>query len=241
MLNIIFEDKDILVIDKPAGIAVQTARLTQKDLESEIKSWLAKKGEGSYLGIVHRLDQPVSGVVVFAKNEKAARELSLQLQGDKAHKEYAALVVLKNDESKKADASEKITREVLTDYLIKDAKQNKAVIADAGNKQAKKAVLEYELYDKKELDSGYALGFLRIWLHTGRFHQIRAQLSNAGMTILGDTKYGFDDMKNTAAALYMKELKRGEIALCAKKLMVKHPVKKTDLSFESSYGNWGDK
>ena len=125
--RILYEDKEILVCHKPAGIATQTRQTRQKDIVSELKNYL---GNNPYLGIVHRLDQPVEGLLVFAKTPFAAKELSRQLTENTLNKQYYAVVLGKG--------FEKNTE--LTDYLIKDTKLNKSRIADAGEPGAKKEV-----------------------------------------------------------------------------------------------------
>ena len=215
-LNILYSDKDILVVEKPAGMAVQTARITEKDLVSEIKNHLSllNKKPDPYLGIIHRLDQPVKGILVFALNEKAASDLSKQVNTGSFNKSYHACVKGYMEES-----DEWVT---LTDYLIKD-KDNKARIVSINDKNAKRAELKYRIL-KAEREKNVSL--LDIELITGRFHQIRAQLSNIGHPILNDVKYGADRnlvLNNERA-----------IALYAYRLSFKHPGSGREIEFRIS-------
>ena len=203
-LEIIFEDDDILVCRKPAGVATQTKRLGQQDMESLLKNYRAKKGEPPYIGVVHRLDQPVEGVMVFAKNQKAAANLSKQVQDRAIGKYYYAI-----------SANEPRENEgVLEDYLLTDKKANITKVVDKDAQGSKKAKLEYCVEKTKEEKT-----LFDIKLHTGRQHQIRVQMSHIGCPLIGDSKYG--DEKN-----------RGALALCSYKLEFEHPTKKTPMEFE---------
>jgi len=218
-MDILYEDKDLIVIDKPAGVAVQTRKLGQMDLQSMVKNHLSAnstdKNRIPYLGIVHRLDQPVAGVIVFAKNKKAADSLSKQFASPEPHKEYIAIVSASGEIAPSA---------TLTDYLKKDAAASTAVVTDADDKEAKKAVLSYQVIKSKK-DEDHSILTLKILLQTGRFHQIRAQLAHAGMPIIGDKKYGSSDT--------LPQLSRGAIGLCAVSLTIKHPSDGRILTFIS--------
>ena len=202
--EIIFEDKDILVCRKPAGVATQTKRLGQQDMESLLKNYRAKKGEPPYIGIVHRLDQPVEGIMVFAKNQQAAAHLSKQVQDRAIGKYYYA--VSKHTPAKKEG--------VLEDYLLTDKKVNVTQVVNADRKDSKKAKLEYSV-----LKSKGEKNLFDIKLHTGRQHQIRVQFANMGTPLIGDSKYG--DAKD-----------REQLALCSYKLEFEHPTKKCPMKFE---------
>lgn len=227
-LNILFEDKDIIVINKPAGIAVQTARLGQMDLESMVKNYLFKQvsttsgsaasSKPPYLAVVHRLDQPVAGIIVFAKTQKAAAILSKQLQS-LAHKEYEAYVSLSGDlPAKKGE---------LINYLLKDGKNKKALVVPKETPNAQKAILNYEILTCEE-----NILKLRIILSTGRFHQIRAQLSNAGMPIINDVKYNGINISKITGHSLSADIGPGAIALFACKLTFKHPTSGKVLEFK---------
>lgn len=222
---IIYEDKEILVIHKPAGIATQTARLGQADIESELKNYLHQSGQNTYLGMVHRLDQPVEGLLVFAKTPAAAKVLSAQLQSGTLKKYYQALV---------PDCFEGCRETAkkphhLVDYLWKDSKTNLSQVVEKGRAGAKKAELCWhlaEVYQFREIP--FAL--VDIELYTGRHHQIRVQMSHAGMPLLGDSKYGTKESADLSAKLGVHQT-----ALLANRLVFLHPSDKRQMSFELPY------
>lgn len=220
---ILHEDSDILVCHKPAGIATQTARVGQADMVSEVIGYLASRTEAAnknpYLGVVHRLDQPVEGILVFAKNKTAAAVLSRQAAGERMEKEYLAVVC-----GKEIPQSGE-----LTDYLLKDGRTNTSRVVPSEVKDAKKAILEYEVLEKKQSEESelYQLALVRIRLHTGRHHQIRVQMANAGMPLLGDHKYA-----DEAALAVSRRLELKEIALCASRLAFDHPVTRKRMQFQ---------
>lgn len=198
--EIIFEDKDILICRKPAGVATQTKRLGQQDMESILKNYRAKKGEPPYIGIVHRLDQPVEGIMVFAKNQKAAANLSKQVQDRGIGKYYYAV----------SNYSPVKREGILEHYLLTDKRKNFTQVVDLGNvKEAKKAKLEYKVVEIKDGKT-----FFEIKLHTGRQHQIRVQMAHMGCPLIGDSKYGEGE-------------KEEKLALFSYKLEFLHPTKKT--------------
>lgn len=231
--QIVYEDEAVLVIRKPAGLATESAGIGQKDVVSELKNYVAKKNPGKmpYLGIVHRLDQPVEGLLVFAKTKKAAENLTAQLGKGMLKKEYLAVVCGKVPENTGR----------LVDYLEKekgmavvknaaDAKTEKDVDAQAekaADPQAKKAVLTYT---KKAETEKFTL--LAVQIETGRFHQIRAQLSHAGFPILGDEKYGSEESKELS-----REKKIRFTALCAASLSFRHPVTGKTMAFTQTPQN----
>lgn len=183
-LDIIYEDKALIICHKPAGIATQTRRTGQTDMESMLRNHIATQGHPPYTGIIHRLDQPVEGVMVFAKTQEAAGILSRQVREHSIGKHYYALVQLADccSFSQTTNLSPEGT---LTDYLSFDKKKNLASVVSPDNKDAKKAVLDYHVVSEHD---GHAL--LDILLHTGRHHQIRIQLSHRGVPVCGDSKYG---------------------------------------------------
>ena len=214
--EILFEDKDIMICRKPAGIATQTKRLGQQDMESLLKNYRAKKGEPPYIGIVHRLDQPVEGVMVFAKNQEAAAGLSKQVQERVIGKYYYAV------SASRTEANEG----VLEDYLFTDKKTNFTQVVDKETeenhlKEAKYAKLEYKVVEIKE---GKTL--FDIKLHTGRQHQIRVQMAHVGCPLVGDGKY------NVQQDIEGKSNFNTGLALCSYKLEFEHPTKKIPMQFE---------
>ena len=209
-INILYEDEYIIVCEKPAGVATQTKRLGQADMESLLKNYRAGKGETPYIGVVHRLDQPVRGVMVFAKTKEAAASLSRQVQSKMADKFYYAMT----------DGIPEKKKGTLEDYLLRDGKTNTSKVVSKTTEGAKLARLDYEVLAQNKTNA-----ILKVQLDTGRHHQIRVQLSNAGMPIVGDTKYNFK-----------AAMQRGQygLALCAYKIGFKHPKTRKKMEFEIS-------
>lgn len=226
--KIIYEDTHILVAHKPAGLATQSAKVGQPDMVSELKNYLvgqqtkqknnqmnnSKKAATPYLGIIHRLDQPVEGLLVFAKTKAAAGKLTAQLAGGTLNKQYYALVCGKPTE----EAGE------LVDYLSKEG--NLAKISNVQAQEAKKAVLQYQTLSVTQSEDNQDISLLDIHIDTGRFHQIRAQMAHAGWPILGDSKYGSEQSVEVS-----KKLKIRNVALYAYRLEMKHPVTGEKLEF----------
>lgn len=214
--RILHEDNDIIVCHKPAGIATQTARVGQADMASEIANYLAAKKDGGgkspYVGVVHRLDQPVEGILVFAKNKQAAAGLSRQAAGDEMKKEYLALVCGRDMQQSGE----------LTDYLLKEGKTNTSRVVPMEVKGAKEARLSYEVVWEKPPEA-----LVRICLYTGRHHQIRVQMANAGMPLLGDHKYAGEE-----ALALSEKLGIRQTALCAYRLSFTHPKTGKRMRFE---------
>ena len=236
--RILYEDQDIIVCHKAAGIATQTARVGQADMVSEVRNYLSRSGGGGmpYVGVVHRLDQPVEGILVFAKNKKAAAGLSRQITEEQTEKYYYA-VVCGHSFARQGD---------LEDYLWKDGRTNTSSVAPPEIKDAKRAFLHYEIIAQREPEAfmgmegygthqgnedtggepervetvvgGCKLALARIRLYTGRHHQIRVQLSNAGMSLLGDYKYADEEAVAISKQMHVKEA-----ALCAYRLSFLHP------------------
>lgn len=194
-MKILYKDKDIMIVHKEAGLAVQSRNATQKDLESILLTALKQEdpSPNSELHIINRLDQPVEGLVLFALNKKAAADLTRQLKSGTIEKNYQAVV-------QGAIPKEEDT---LTDYLIRDGHSNRSRIVPERTPGAKRAVLSYKKLSDHEL---------LISLMTGRHHQIRVQLAGAGMPILGDRKYGRPDPAYC-----------GRLMLTACRLVFRHP------------------
>lgn len=207
-LEILYEDDQVLVCYKPAGIPTQTKRLGEPDMVSILKNYL----KGGYIAVIHRLDQPVEGVLVFAKTAFAAKELNHELQKDGFGKYYQAVLC---GCPKEATAR-------LEDYLVRDGRTNTSRVCTEGEQDAKRAVLNYEI-TATGVEDGQVLSLARIQLETGRHHQIRVQMAHMGCPIWGDRKY-----RQTP------ETGRGisNLALCAYRLEFFHPKKKKKMVFE---------
>lgn len=181
MENIIYEDKDYIVYNKPAGMLVQSDKSFDVDLVSMLLTYLVQKGEKASVSVINRLDRPVSGLVLLAKNREAASKASKELAAGRIGKKYFA-VVQGNFPEKKG---------VLTDYLQKDARTNTSRVVSDQDRGAKKAVLEYEVTASAEPDDRNTgvLSLVRIRLVTGRHHQIRVQFASRGHALYGDARY----------------------------------------------------
>ena len=204
-INIIYEDNHLLVVEKPINIPVCEDSSNDIDLLNVLKNYLKEKYQkpgNVYLGLVHRLDRPVGGVIVFAKTSKAASRLSKQVAEHKLEKIYLAVVEGKVPE--KGD---------FFDYLVKDSKKNQSYVTD--KEHGKEARLSYQ---RIAIKNNFSL--VEISLKTGRSHQIRVQFSSRGFPLVGDAKYNSHHDGKTNVALF------------AKKLSFYHPVTKEKLSFE---------
>ncbi len=185
MLNIVYEDKDMLACHKKAGELSQSNRSFEADLVSQVLAYRRAKKEEIYAAVINRLDRPVEGLVLFAKNRQAAARLSAQMQRDTFNKRYYAVVHGRPQEP----------AGTLVHYLHKDKTASMAVIIPEKELAAhkgdslKQAVLDYEVIATKDFDRN-TLSLVRICLHTGRFHQIRAQFAYIGCPVAGDRKYG---------------------------------------------------
>lgn len=211
-LEILYEDNHIIAVNKRASQIVQGDKTGDRVLSELVKEFLKEKysKQGNvYLGLPHRLDRPVSGVVLFAKTSKALTRLNAIFKSASVQKTYYAIVA--NPPAK--------TEDKLVDFIYRNTKQNKSYVVDSSNQEAKKAILEYKLIAKSER---YYL--LEINLITGRHHQIRAQLANMGCPIRGDLKYG-----------YPRSNKNGGINLHSRKISFIHPVQKEKISITAPF------
>lgn len=208
VMDILYEDDSIIVCIKQAGVATQTKQIGQKDMESILRTYRMQKGEPSYIGVVHRLDQPVSGVMVFAKTREAAANLSKQIASKSADKFYYAVTDGLPDKKKGK----------LEDYILRDGKTNTSKVVPSQTNGAKRAELSYEVIEQNDKNA-----ILKVCLYTGRHHQIRVQLANAGWPLVGDRKYNFkENMKSSGMPL----------SLCSYKLAFKHPKTGRSVSYE---------
>lgn len=211
-LNVIYEDNHIIVCEKPAGILSQSGSMDKPDMLNLVKDYIKIKYDkpgNVYLGLVHRLDLNVGGVMVFARTSKAASRLSEEIRKHNFKKKYLAIVLGELEVGKKSS---------FVDYLEKDPDERKAVISDS--KVGKKAELDYTCLGTTVIDKKtYSLVDIR--LITGRFHQIRAQFAHHGYPLYGDTKYG-------------EAKKDGNffLGLYAYTIEFKHPIKDEIMKFE---------
>jgi 23S rRNA pseudouridine1911/1915/1917 synthase len=207
-IPIIYEDKHLLVIDKPHNLLSQEDHTGDPDVLRLCKEYLNKGNAGSggaYLGLVQRLDRPVGGLMVLAKNSKAAQVLSRQIRDRLIQKTYLAVV----HGSPPANG-------VLTHYLLKNRETNVVETVSQDNRQAKKAVLSFA-----KLQESDHLSLISVHLQTGRPHQIRVQLSAEGFPVWGDYKYGTQNKPDGRL-----------IALRASELIFEHPQTKKEMRFE---------
>jgi len=207
-LQVLFEDNHLIVINKRVGDIVQGDKTGDDPLSEVVKQYLKEKHNkpgNVYLGVVHRLDRPTSGIVLFSKTSKALPRLNKMFAQGETKKVYWAVV-------KNAPPQESGT---LTHWLVRNPKQNKSYAHEKEVSDSKKAVLDYKII--KKLDNYF---LLEIDLKTGRHHQIRAQLATIGCTIKGDLKYGAD-----------RSNKDGGIHLHARSLEIMHPVQKEPMPF----------
>jgi len=194
-MEILYEDNHIIVVFKPQNVPTQEDSSKDKDMLNMVKDYIKEKYNkpgNVYVGLIHRLDRPTGGVMVFAKTSKAASRLSEQFRNGEAEKTYFAIV--------KGDLKLKQTK--LVNYLIKDPVTNMAKVVPMSTQGAKRAELDYTL-----LDSVDGLHLLKVKLATGRGHQIRVQLSTIGNPIFGDQKYGGENMEKVNLNLFAVELK----------------------------------
>lgn len=209
-MTVIYEDNHLIIVSKSSGEIVQGDKTGDTPLSETVKEYIkeayAKPGN-VFLGVVHRLDRPVSGLVLFARTSKALPRLNTMFASGDVHKTYWAIV--KNRPPKDAD--------VLTHWIVRNEKQNKSYAYDREVPHSKKAVLDYKVIAKSD---NYYL--LEVNLHTGRHHQIRCQLAKMGCPIKGDLKYGSPRSNSD-----------GSISLLSRKMEFVHPVSKKEISVEA--------
>ena len=223
MLKVLYEDREIIVVVKPAGVESQAAKKFAPDMISEIKKHMVihktcTPGKEPYVAVIHRLDKPVSGVMVYAKTKKAAAALSEQVQNRKMDKYYEAVVC-----GKPVDNVDKFV-----DYLKKSVDGNYSQVVDKEDKDGKRAELTFETVKTVETEEG-TLSLVRIHLLTGRHHQIRVQFASHGLPLYGDARYNpAVDGKSHQTPL----------ALCAVSLAFDHPVtgKRMEFSMKPTGG-----
>lgn len=208
-LKVLYEDNHIIVVVKPVNIPSQGDKTGDEDMLTIIKRYLKEKYNKPgdvYLGLVHRLDRPTGGVMVFARTSKAASRLSEQVRNKEFHKKYLCIV----------DGKMENTKGTFRDFLLKNEKTNMSKVVKEGTKNSKEAILDYEVIKYNEEIN---MSVVKVDLHTGRHHQIRVQFSSRNHSLSGDQKYGTRG--------------RGKgLALWAYSLSFVHPVKKEVMTFE---------
>ena len=208
-LNVLYEDNHIIVVVKPNNVLSQGDATGDLDLLTMVKEYVKEKYHkpgNVYIGLVHRLDRPVGGVMVFAKTSKAASRLSEEVRVKDFEKKYLVIV----------DGKMEKTKGTLEDYLLKNERLNMSKVVKEGTKNSKKASLDYEVLKYQE---DIDLSVLKVNLHTGRHHQIRVQFASRNHSICGDQKYGTRG--------------RGkQIALWAYELSILHPITKERMTFK---------
>ena len=209
-MNVVYEDNHIIIVNKQSGEIVQGDKTGDTPLSDIVKQYIKEKYNkpgNVFLGVVHRLDRPVSGLVVFAKTSKALSRLNEMFRTGDVHKTYWAIV-------KKNDIAPEAT---LTDWLTRNERQNKGYAHNREVPGAKKAVLSYKV---RSMSDNYML--LEVRLMTGRHHQIRCQLAHMGCPIKGDLKYGSP-----------RSNPDGSISLMSRRVEFVHPVSKETIAVEA--------
>ena len=231
-LDVLFEDDEVLVLNKPPGVSTQ-APAGIDSLERQVRGYLtpALVGDDSsppiqtkpiYLGLPHRLDRPVSGVIIFAKTKKAARKLSKQFERRRVRKLYWAAVegIVEPVEGQWVDTLRKVPHEARVE------------VVDADHPEGQQAILNYRTIRQGSLGS-----VLEIELHTGRMHQIRVQTASRGWPIVGDAQYG----SSQPFGEQFEDVRRRAIALHARKLSIALPGSQEPTTFEAPMGSeWGE-
>jgi len=213
-MEVLYEDNHIIIVYKEAGEIVQGDKTGDEPLSEIVKRWIKDKYQkpgNVFLGIVHRLDRPVSGLVVFAKTSKALTRLNNMFRNGEVHKTYWAIVTRPPFEKEAT----------LTDWLVRNERQNKSYAYNHQVPTSKKSILHYKVINQSER---YTL--LEINLMTGRHHQIRCQLSNMDCPIKGDLKYGAQRSNSD-----------GSISLLSRRIEFIHPVSKENICVESPLPN----
>ncbi|MBQ8322245.1 MAG: RNA pseudouridine synthase [Clostridia bacterium] len=189
MLDVIYKDRDAVAVLKPAGMPSQPDKSADTDVMSALSAQLSEEGDNSTLYLIHRLDRVVGGILVFARNKNSAARLSAEAAGEGMDKEYLAVI------------DGYLEPGTLVDMLYKDARVGKAFVVKDARKDAKRAELTLDVIDRADTKT-----LVKIKLKTGRFHQIRAQLSSRGTPICADGKYGSRDRGAALPALFAYSL-----------------------------------
>lgn len=219
--KIAFEDKNLIVVEKPQGMPCQKDTTGDADLQSLVYEYLLQSSEKPVLNLINRLDRPVGGLVLFGKTAEATKKISRDLVGRNIKKDYLAVVNGAPDDDIVS----------LTDYMVKLKSVNMSAISSPDTPGSKEAKLSFKLLESVSAEDG-ELSLLNIRLKTGRHHQIRLQLSNYGTPVWGDTKYN---------PLFANVKEWVDISLWAYRLELVHPVKRSNLllySFPPEKSPW---
>lgn len=210
MLRVLYEDNHIIVVEKPHNIPTQEDETKDKDMLSLVKEYVKEKYNKTgnvYIGLVHRLDRPTGGVMVFARTSKAASRLSEQIRNHTLTKTYLTVTV----------GTPKERKYRLINYLLKNEKTNRVSIVPQLTTGAKEAILDYEV-----IESYKKYSLIKVNLITGRSHQIRVQFKNIGCPVFGDMKYGGEGM-----------VKGYNLALWCYELKFEHPTTREKMTFKA--------
>lgn len=208
-MNIIFEDKELIVVEKPQGTPSQEDKTGDKDMLTLVKEYL---GNNNNVSLLHRLDRPVGGIMLFPKTQTASKTFNKDMQLNKIFKTYIAVV-----------CGEAQPKEELKDYLLKNGRLNTSKVVQKGVPNAKEAILYYETLSIAETEKFGKLSLIKVNLITGRHHQIRVQLSSRGLPLWGDTKYN-KGLKYDPGFI--------NIALWSYKLEFYHPTTKSKMALK---------
>ena len=221
-MEVVYEDNHIIIVNKKSGEIVQGDKTGDRPLSDIVKDYIKEKYQkpgAVFLGVVHRLDRPVSGLVVFARTSKALTRLNKMFAEGEVHKTYWAIVVMRNDKGEMRNGNEEMGNDFieLTHWLVRNEKQNKSYAYDHEVPNSKKAILKYRVIGHSDR---YTL--LEVNLMTGRHHQIRCQLAAMGCPIKGDLKYGAK-----------RSNPDGSISLMSRRVEFVHPVSKEKIIVEA--------
>jgi len=219
-LNILYEDDDIIVCEKPVNVLSQSGRSFDEDMVNILKNYLyeSKGIVNGYIGLVHRLDRAVAGVMVFAKTTKALSNLNKQVQDKNFKKAYFAVCENLNNKDIQVGTSKNVVN-----FLEKNARDNVSYIRQEKSKNAKRSELNYTVLEKSMDDS---LVLVKVDLLTGRHHQIRVQMNGEGLALWGDTKYNKDFLKRHSDRKWV------DLALFSYKIAFRHPTSNKNMEFE---------
>ena len=210
-MKILYEDKYLLVCEKPVGVESQKSSKGGEDMLSLLEKYRAEKGEDGYIGLVHRLDTATGGAMIYSKRADVTGKLSLLVQSMEYRKTYLAVVHGEPDESEGE----------MRDLLFHDKMKNKSYVCDKKRAGVKEAILNYRVLARAEKEDGNKYSLVEIELVTGRTHQIRVQFASRKMPLVGDGKYGSRDSKAT-------------MALWSHKVEFTHPQTKKNIRAESN-------